>query len=225
MSKVNIAIDGPAASGKGTVARGVAHALGFQYVDTGAMFRAVAVLALRAGIPFNDEARLAHLVNELDFRFEWKNQHLVLFVDNEEMTALIRTEAAGLGASLVSQAQSVRTALLIAQRNMARLGGVVMDGRDIGTVVLPEAEVKVFLVADVRVRAERRFQELMARGESTTFDAVLKELVTRDEQDQNRKIAPLKKAADATELDSTKMDASGVIKEVLALARQYQTKC
>ena len=222
MSKVNIAIDGPAASGKGTVARGVAKALGFQYVDTGAMFRAVAVLAMREGIPYDDHGALAQLVRRLQFRFRWKNQHLALHVDGEDMSTYIRTEAAGSGASLVSQVQSVRTALLTAQRNMAKDGGVVMDGRDIGTVVLPHAEVKVFLIADARVRAERRFQELVARGERVAFDTVLEELVKRDQQDQNRKIAPLKKAPDATVLDSTKMDAAGVIDAVLALTRQGQ---
>lgn len=222
MSNVNIAIDGPAASGKGTVARGVARALGFQYVDTGAMFRAVAVLARRRGVSFRDGDGLGALVANLRFRFVWHGDTLALFVGEEDLSEDIRTEEAGAGASLVSQNQGVRNALLTAQRKLAEYGGVVMDGRDIGTVVLPAAEIKVFLVAEARVRARRRFEELAARGETVSYASVLLDLERRDHQDRTREIAPLKKAPDAIELDSTHLDASAVIHEVLALVYSLQ---
>ena len=222
MSNVNVAIDGPAASGKGTVARGVARALNFQYVDTGAMFRAVAVLATRRGISFHDDQALGELVADLKFHFVWHGESLVLFVGDEDMSTGIRTEEAGAGASLVSQHKSVRDALLIAQRNIAKGGGVVMDGRDIGTVVLPSAAIKVFLNADTRVRARRRYNELARRGETVSFESVLLDLERRDHQDRTRAIAPLSRAVDAIELDSTHLDAAAVIHEVLALVYSQQ---
>ena len=219
MSKVNIAIDGPAASGKGTVARGVAKALGFQYVDTGAMFRAVAVLAMREGIPYDDHGALAQLVRRLQFRFRWKNQHLALHVDGEDMSTYIELKLRDRAQAWFLRFKAYHGAVNCTAKHGQRWRG--SDGwSGYRHCCSSTCRGQGFLIADARVRAERRFQELVARGERVAFDTVLEELVKRDQQDQNRKIAPLKKAPDATVLDSTKMDAAGVIDAVLALTRQ-----
>lgn len=215
-----IAIDGPGSSGKGTVARGVARALGYQYVDTGAMYRSVALAASRAGLSFEEEHGVAAVARALAFRFVWDGDVLRIELDGEDVTREIRTEAMSQGASKVSVLPEVRAALLDLQRGLADAGGVVMDGRDIGTVVLPDADLKVFLDADLDERARRRHEELLRRGDVASFEAVRRDLAERDDRDRTRSTAPLKPADDAVVLDSTELTIRQAIDRVLSLARE-----
>jgi CMP/dCMP kinase len=215
---IRIAIDGPASSGKGTVARRVARALGYAYVDTGAMYRAVGLSALNAGIPLSNEARLATLARALRFHFSWTVDGLRVQVDDQDISEAVRSEEAGQAASAVAVLGEVRAALLDLQQRLGDGGAVVMDGRDIGTVILPNAELKVFLDASVDVRAQRRHAEIQKRGAATTFTQVRAELVARDAQDSGRAVAPLCQATDAVRLDSTKLTPDEVVARVLALA-------
>jgi cytidylate kinase len=217
--EIAIAVDGPGSSGKGTVARAVARSLGYQYVDTGAMYRSVALAAVRRGVPLTDEAALSSLAASLRFRFAWDGDVLRVHLDGEDVTRDIRTEAVGQAASRVSALPGVRTALLTLQRELARAGGVVMDGRDIGTVVLPDAELKVFLDADLDERARRRHEELLRRGEPVAFEQVRAELAERDERDRSRATAPLRAADDAVVVDSTELTIRQAVERVLGLAR------
>lgn len=216
---IAIAIDGPSASGKGTVAKGVARALRYQYVDTGAMYRAVAYVARQRGVSWDDEARLAPLAAGLRFSFSFDGELLRMNVDGEDLTTAIRTDEIGRGASDVSKLQGVRDALLGLQQAMGAAGGVVMDGRDIGTVVLPDARLKVYLDADVEERAQRRYAEMVQRGVNTTLQETRTGLVARDKQDMERAHAPLRQADDAVRVDTTGMSIPDAIDRVLALAR------
>ena len=220
MAGITIAIDGPASSGKGTVARGVARALDYRYVDTGALYRAVALRADREGVSWDDGAGCAAVAAGLRFDFRWEDEVLRVLVDGEDVTGSIRTAEAGLGASAVSRHGEVRQALLRLQRELGAEGGVVMDGRDIGTVVLPEATLKIYLDADVEERARRRHEELVRRGDSPGFAAVRAQLITRDKQDMEREIAPLRAAEDAVRLDSTELTIPQAVDRVLAIARR-----
>ncbi len=213
-----IAIDGPASSGKGTVARGVARALGFAYIDTGAMYRAVALRARERGVSWDDAPALGELAGGLDFAFAWAGDVLRVAVDGEDVTRAIRADDVGLGASRVSRFPAVRDALLGLQRGLAARGGVVMDGRDIGTVVLPDATVKIFLTATLDERARRRHEELLERGETLTYDEVRESIAARDRADSERAVAPLRAAEDAVVVDSTELAPRAVIDRVVALA-------
>lgn len=214
-----IAVDGPASSGKGTVARAVARTLGFAYVDTGAMYRSVALRGARAGIELSNGAALAALIGQLDFDFQWDGEQLAVLVDGEDLTQAIRSERVGQGASTVAALPPVRKALLDQQRQLAARRGVVMDGRDIGTVILPDAQLKVFLDASVQIRAQRRYQELKARGEAVQLRTVRQELEQRDANDVGRTIAPLRQADDAIYLDSSELSPAQATARVLDLAR------
>lgn len=218
--RLTIAVDGPASSGKGTVARNVAHVLGYQYVDTGAMYRAVALVAKGRGVAWDAEGALAELAAGLHFRFDWDGDLLRVFVDDHEVTRDIRLEDIGEGASAVSKLPKVRAALLDLQRGLGAEGGVVMDGRDIGTVVLPDADLKVYLDADLQERALRRHEELLRKGEQVRYDDVLEALAARDRQDSERAVAPLKQADDAVYVDTTNLTIRQAIDTVLALARE-----
>ncbi len=211
-----IAVDGPASSGKGTVARGVARALGYQYVDTGAMYRAVALTAEKRGVSWEDGPALAALAAGLDFRFSWDGDVLRVEVDGRDLTSALRREGFGRGASAVSALPEVRAALLARQRDLGRQGGVVMDGRDIGTVVLPDADLKVYLDADLEERALRRHEELLRRGTVVSYQEVLDALAARDAQDRERPVAPLRQADDAVYLDTTRLSIRQAIDAVLA---------
>jgi cytidylate kinase len=217
---IAIAIDGPAASGKGTVARRVAAALGYAYIDTGAMYRAVGRAVLDAGRSPMDAAFAGEVASRLRIGFSWDGGALKVSVDGEDVTARIRSEEAGRAASAVAVHPGVRAALLQAQRDLASSGGVVMDGRDIGTVVLPYAQLKVYLDADLDVRARRRHAE----HAETPFEDIRRDLEARDAQDSGRATAPLRQAEDAVRVDSTGMDIDAVVAHVVALARAREER-
>lgn len=216
---LTIAVDGPGSAGKGTVAKGAARALGFQYVDTGAMYRAVALHCQRRGVAWNDEAGAAEVARGLQFSFLWDGDVLRIVVNDEDISGLIRTADIGKGASDVSALPGVRAALLELQRELGAKGGVVMDGRDIGTVILPDSELKVFLVATLDERARRRHEELQRFGEVQSFADVRDQLAYRDKQDSEREIAPLQQADDAVIVDTTDMTIPQAVGAILALAR------
>jgi len=206
-----IAIDGPSASGKGTVAELVAKALGFHYLDSGALYRLVALAALRAQVPWSDESRVAELAAKLDARFEQGN----IFLENKEVTNDIRSETCGVGASQVAVLPTVRTALLGRQRAYAQPPGLVADGRDMGSVVFPDALLKVFLTAGLETRADRRHKQLKQKGITANIDALLKDLRERDERDSSRSVAPLKRSPGAHWLDTSALTAEQAADRVL----------
>lgn len=218
--RIRIAVDGPASSGKGTVARLVARSLGYAYVDTGAFYRAVGLACLRAGLSTEDDDACGALARSvvLDVLPSDAGQRILL--DGEDVSEAIRTPEVGMAASDVAALPQVRGALLAQQRRMGAAGGVVMDGRDIGTVVMPDAELKVFLDASLQVRAERRHLELARRGTPQDFEAVRDELRIRDEQDRHRAVAPLRQHPDAMYVDSTDKTAEQAAAEVVAEARR-----
>jgi cytidylate kinase len=214
--ELTIAIDGPASSGKGTVARRVAEALGYAYVDTGAMYRAVGLMALRRGVSATDAAATTAIAEALHFAFDWHKGQLRVFVDREDVSDAIRNERVGNAASAVAVHPGVRAALLQTQRDLGAGGGVVMDGRDIGTVVLPDADLKIFLDASLEERARRRHAELPG----TTLDDIRRELAARDAQDSGRSTAPLRQAEDAIRVDTTGHTIDEVVDRVMALAQE-----
>lgn len=193
---ISIAIDGPSGAGKSTLAKRLAASFGWLYIDTGAMYRTVGLFAVRAGVPLEQEAAVAALLPDirLALRMEEGVQHMLL--NGEDVTGLIRTEQISMAASKVSAHPAVRAFLLETQRDFARRANVVMDGRDIGTVVLPDARVKIFLTASPETRARRRYDELIARGEDAVYETVLADVRRRDENDMTRAAAPLRPAAE-----------------------------
>ncbi len=207
MGKV-IAVDGPAGAGKSTVSKIVAARLGCTYIDTGAMYRAVGLKLSRTG------ADLAEIVDGIEIELDDKAR---VFLDGVDVTAEIRTQEIGRLASDVSKFDFVRKKLTELQRKMAERGSVIMDGRDIGTEVLPNADVKIFLTASLDERARRRFDELKAKGQAVDFDAIKAEIAARDKQDSEREIAPLKQADDAALIDSTNLTIEEVVAQILAI--------
>ena len=223
-----IAIDGPAGAGKSTTARRVAERLGYPYLDTGAMYRALALALLRQD-PTLDPERAREALARVQLRVAWDNGRLRVFLDGEDVTEAIRTPEVSQAASRISAWPEVRARLLEEQRRIGRAweqqyGGVVLDGRDIGTVVFPEAEVKVFLVADPEERARRRQRELAERGQEVPLEQVLAEILQRDAQDQQRAVAPLRKADDAVELDTTSLSIDEQVQRVYELVRERQRR-
>ena len=203
---ISVAIDGPAGAGKSTLARQLARDLGYIYVDTGAMYRAVGLYALRAGADPADPAAVDPLLPGIRLRLAVLDGEQHIYLNGEDVSALIRTEAVGMAASAVGADPAVRAFLLDLQRDMARTGNVLMDGRDIGTVILPDATVKIFLTASPEARARRRWLEYQAAGRPDSYEEVLADVKQRDEQDSGRAAAPLRRAADAVLLDTSAMD-------------------
>ena len=218
---ISVAIDGPAGAGKSTIAKRVAKELGYLYVDTGAIYRTVGYHMSLMGIGPKDKDGIARCIDDVNIAIEYQAdgvQHMIL--NGQDVTELIRSPEMSMMASGVSAQSCVRDYLLEMQRSLARTHNVVMDGRDIGTVVLPDATVKVFLTASAEVRADRRFKELTAKGEQVKYEDVYIDIVKRDEQDMNRKIAPLKCAADAEVLDCSYLSIDQVVAEMKAIIRK-----
>ncbi|SDW31220.1 cytidylate kinase [Paenibacillus sp. CF384] len=216
--RINVAIDGPAGAGKSTVARRVAAQLGYIYIDTGAMYRAVALAANRAGVLPSDGDRLAELVKTVDITLEPGPEGQIVRLGGENITTDIRSREVTLKVSEIASHEAVRLRLVEMQRKLAAAKGVVMDGRDIGTHVLPGAEVKVFLVASVQVRALRRYQEL-SESELVPLEQLEQEIADRDRSDESREFSPLVRAKDAEVLDSTELTIDQVVAHILDLCR------
>lgn len=218
-----IAIDGPSGAGKSTVAKAVAKSLGFSCLDTGAMYRAVAVEAIDKGISLDDESALGKLAKDCDISFGMEEGNPIpkfVYINGQDVTDSIRTSQIDKAVSPVSATKSVRDALLVQQQKIGRSGNFVVEGRDIGTVVFPDAEVKVFLTASPEERAHRRVRQNVDRGVgSIDFDYVLQDIIRRDEVDTNRETAPLRPADDAVLIDSTSHYIEDVISEICKLAK------
>ena len=217
----SIAIDGPAGAGKSTIARRLAGELGYYYVDTGAIYRTVAYFMDLLGISPKDVDGVERYIDELTINIEYDEegkQHMLM--NGMDVTDDIRTQDISQKASLVSAHKVVRDMLLDMQRQVAREHNVIMDGRDIGTVVLPKANVKIFLTASAEIRAKRRYDELTAKGQKTTLAQVLKDVQQRDYQDTHREIAPLKQAKDAVLVDTSELDIEGVVAAIKAIVRE-----
>lgn len=217
LTRINIAIDGPAGAGKSTVAKNISKALGIIYLDTGAMYRTVALKAILSGIDTADAGRLASLAGNINLRMEHNGNEQRIFLDGEDVTDKIRTPEVSIGASNVAVIPAVRIEMVKLQREIAEKNDVVMDGRDIGTYVLPDAKYKFFLTASLEERGKRRFEELNGKGMSgMTLDEVKKDIAFRDKNDSSRAFAPLSKAPDAIEIDTTDMNPQQVVEEILA---------
>lgn len=214
MKKISIAIDGPAAAGKSTIAKMVAKKLNYTYIDTGAMYRCVAYATLKQGLAFEDEKAVSDLLKNMQIEMKPEG---TIYLNGEDVTSSIRQNEVSMGASIVSKYQAVREFLVEKQREMAQGGGIILDGRDIGTVVLKDAELKIYQIASIECRALRRHNENLERGMASDLEAIKKEIAMRDEQDMNRQISPLKKADDAIEIDTSEMSLEEVVSRVMAL--------
>lgn len=214
MKKISIAIDGPASSGKSTVAKILAKKLNYIYCDTGAMYRALTYLAIQKHIDFEDEKALSDLCLDHTISFQQTEKDQLVFIDGLEVTEAIRQPDVTNSVSIVAKHGAVREKMVELQQMIGRTGGVVMDGRDIGTAVLPEAEVKIFLVASVVERAERRYKENQQKGITTDFETLKEEIEHRDYLDSTRAVSPLKQAADAVKIDTTGMSIKEVVNAI-----------
>ena len=219
MKKIIIAIDGPAGAGKSTIAKKVAALLGYAYIDTGAMYRTVTLRFLESGLPFS-EAAVTAIAEKISITFRYGNGVNRVFADGEEVTEAIRSLEVSRNVSKVAAVGGVRTAMVAAQRKIGNQGGVVMDGRDIGTVVFPQAELKVFLTASVEERARRRYLELKEKGTEVSLEDLEQRIAQRDALDENREISPLRYAEDARYLDSTSLTIDQVTEKIAAMARE-----
>lgn len=217
---INIAIDGPAGAGKSTVAKGVAAKLGYIYVDTGALYRAIGVYALRAGVDTKDGDGVSALLPEINVELKFIDGVQHVFLNGEDVSAEIRTPDASMAASNVSAIPSVRSFLFDLQRNIASKNDCIMDGRDIGTVVLPNAQVKIFLTADPEERAMRRYKELIVKDPDVKYDDVLADLKVRDYQDSHREIAPLKPAEDSVVYNTTGNSLEESVEKVINIIKE-----
>lgn len=213
----SIAIDGPAGAGKSTIAKKIAKQLGFIYVDTGAMYRAMALHILRKEIAADDSAAISQACEDADITIVYENGEQVVLLNGENVNGLIRTEEVGNMASASSVNGDVRKKLVSLQQKLAKTADVIMDGRDIGTCVLPDANVKVYLTASSAVRAKRRFDELTAKGVACDLEKIEKDIIERDERDMNREISPLKQADDAILLDSSDLSIDEVVEKIIGL--------
>lgn len=216
----NIAIDGPAGAGKSTIAKRVAKELSFIYVDTGAMYRAVALYLLKKGIDGNDSRAIADNCQMAEVSIRYENGEQIVILNGENVNPYLRTEELGNMASKSSANPAVRAHLLNLQRELAARNDVVMDGRDIGTTVLPDAQVKIYLTASVETRAKRRYDEYLAKGEKADLEEIKKDIEIRDHQDMTREISPLRQADDAVLVDSSLMNIDEVVAAILAIYKE-----
>ncbi len=212
-----IAIDGPAGAGKSTIAKRIAKKLNYIYVDTGAMYRAMALFLLRKQVAAEDTEKINEICEQADITIRYENGEQVVLLNGENVNGLIRTEEVGNMASATSVNKNVREKLVRLQQALAAKEDVVMDGRDIGTCVLPNAETKIYLTASVMVRAKRRYEELMAKGVACELDAIAADIRERDERDMTRELSPLRQAEDAVLLDSSEMSIEEAVSAVIAL--------
>lgn len=216
----NIAIDGPAGAGKSTIARRVAKELAFVYVDTGAMYRAMALYLIRSGAGKEDVKEFGRLCQGADISIEYREGEQTVILNGENVTPLLRTEEVGNMASVSSADPKVREKLLDLQRKLAASMSVVMDGRDIGTTILPDADVKIYLTASSQKRAERRYKELTEKGIACCLDEIRRDIEERDRRDMNREISPLRQAEDAVLVDSSDMTIEEVTERILQICRE-----
>lgn len=214
---ISVAIDGPSAAGKSTIAKMVAKKENFIYIDTGAMYRCVAYYCLTQKIDLNDEKAVEQAIEHVQIRLTPDNK---VYLNDEDVSSQIRQDQVSLGASCVSKYQAVRSFLVDEQRKMAKAGNVILDGRDIGTVVLPDADLKIYQIASVETRAKRRYLENLERGLDANLETIKKEIEERDYQDTHREISPLKKADDAIELDTSSLTLEEVVEQVLTLIQK-----
>lgn len=217
--KFIVTVDGPAGAGKSTVSKALARKLSYIYLDTGALYRAFAYKVLEEGILPDAEKELAALCSRIEIYLENIDGSLNVFVDGENVTKKIRSEEVGLAASTVSAVPSVREKLLSIQRDVGEKGGIVAEGRDMGTVVFPNADYKFYLDADVEERIRRRYSELLTKGGSSDYKTIAGDLVARDRQDQEREIAPLKASDDAIIVDSTRISVADVVKKMISIIK------
>ena len=216
---MNIAIDGPAGAGKSSIAKLVAKKLSFVYIDTGAMYRTMAYYFLKNGIDIKEEKAVAEHCGEIEIRIAYENGDQQIFLNEVNVSKEIRSEEVGNQASVVAAYGAVRAKLVALQRPRAASTDVIMDGRDIGTVVLPGAELKIYLTASAAVRADRRYKELQEKGIDCDREKIEEDIILRDKQDMNREISPLKQAEDAVYLDSSDMTIDEVVQEIITLAK------
>lgn len=217
---IQIAIDGPASAGKSTIAKLIAKKLNFIYCDTGAMYRATTYYALKNGVQLDDDQALAKMMENMKISFAPGDPEQKVYVNGEDVTEVIRTPKIARNVSLVAAQPSVRKILTEQQREIAEKGGIVMDGRDIGTTVLPHAQVKIFLVASVHERAVRRYKENVAKGIPSDLKQLEKDIAARDKKDSTRKVSPLTKAEDAIEVDTTSLNIDQVVEKVMKIIKK-----
>lgn len=216
---INVAIDGPAGAGKSTIAKAAAKELGFIYVDTGALYRTIALNALR-NCAMDSNEKIIELLNETDVKLGYENGVQCVYLNGEEVSSFIRTPEISMGASKVSAIPEVRAFLLELQREIARNNNVIMDGRDIGSVVLPDASCKIFLFASPECRAQRRYKELAEKGENVKYEDVLDDVNKRDYQDSHREIAPLKPTEDSVMADTSELDLQQSIELIIKIIKE-----
>lgn len=214
----SIAIDGPAGAGKSSIAKEISKKTGFVYVDTGAMFRALGLYFIKKGIKLEDETAVARLLDDIDIKVVYKDEGQRIMLSGEDVTGHLRSEKAAGAASSLSVYSAVREKMLCVQRDIAKQYNVVMDGRDIGTKVLPDADVKIYLTAGIKERAKRRFFELVQKGEKPDIKKIERDMQDRDYRDMHRKNSPLAKAEDAYEIDTTDMTIKEVVEKILDIA-------
>lgn len=214
----SIAIDGPAGAGKSSIAKEISKKTGFVYVDTGAMFRALGLYFIKKGIKLEDETAVARLLDDIDIKVVYKDEGQRIMLSGEDVTGHLRSEEAAGAASSLSVYSAVREKLLCVQRDIAKQYNVIMDGRDIGTKVLPDADVKIYLTAGIKERAKRRFFELVQKGEKPDIKKIERDMQDRDYRDMHRKNSPLAKAEDAYEIDTTDMTIKEVVEKILDIA-------
>jgi cytidylate kinase len=212
-----IAVDGPGGSGKGTITTRLANFLGWHFLDSGALYRLAALVVMKRQVPLDDEAALGEIAADLDIRFETRGNEVISWLEGEDVSDRLRHEATGVMASKIAAIPAVRAGLTGRQRRFRQAPGLVADGRDMGTVIFPDAKLKIFLTASADIRAQRRYKQLKEKGESVNLTRLFKEIKARDLRDQSREIAPLRPAEDAVIIDSTEMSIDEVFNKIVSL--------